>query len=244
MRALYRSGYSLSRDGIRLRWGMRLEDIPIEEVLWVRWQRQDPARLVFPLLRFPGMVLGMGGRRLEDGNLAEIKVEFLASQVDDLVLIATAKQVYAISPTQAEIFIYTFQEMTHFGSLNPMLSSSVFPTFFPKGVMASLPMRLLFALNILLNLILVGSVMVNHPDDRQIILRYTSAGEPVLPVSAILLWLIPFINIVFSFMEGFLGVFLYRIERFRSLSYMLWITGNIASLLFLGLLYYILHING
>lgn len=41
-RALQRAHYILERDGIRLRWGLRAEDIPMDQVDWVH--PRGPAR--------------------------------------------------------------------------------------------------------------------------------------------------------------------------------------------------------
>ncbi|RPJ43086.1 MAG: hypothetical protein EHM21_11990, partial [Chloroflexi bacterium] len=56
--ALARASYRLERDGLRLRWGMRAEDIPLPDVEWVRRPADLATSLPLPPLHWPGAILG------------------------------------------------------------------------------------------------------------------------------------------------------------------------------------------
>ena len=71
--SLRRAAYILERDGIRLQWGLRVEDIPITEVLWVRLVEDLERPLALPWLRLPGSIVGT--RR----HMGQV-VEFMASE--------------------------------------------------------------------------------------------------------------------------------------------------------------------
>ena len=100
--ALYNANYKIERDGIRLRWGLRLVDIPITTIQWVHPTDQLDIRLPLPLIRWPGAVMGV---RHVPG---EGQVEYLASRTRNLILIATPERAYAISPKpQPSLYIPT-----------------------------------------------------------------------------------------------------------------------------------------
>src|SRR3989304_2197012 len=67
--ALWTASYILERDGIRLRWGLRAEDIPMDQVLWVEYAADLEEPLPLPWLRWPGNIAGV--RRYPDGTLLE-----------------------------------------------------------------------------------------------------------------------------------------------------------------------------
>ena len=52
--SLWRSTYVVARDGMRLRWGLRVEDIPISDILWVYRADEVEFSPSLPLLRWPG----------------------------------------------------------------------------------------------------------------------------------------------------------------------------------------------
>ena len=78
--ALLRAHYLLERDGLRLRWGLRGEDIPLDEVEWVRPAGELGFELPLPCLAMPGAILG--SVTVRDVGL----VEYMASEVDCLIV--------------------------------------------------------------------------------------------------------------------------------------------------------------
>ena len=57
--ALLRARYFLERDGLHLRWGLRVEDIPLTEIEWVRPADDLPIHLPSPSLSWPGALVGV-----------------------------------------------------------------------------------------------------------------------------------------------------------------------------------------
>jgi Bacterial PH domain len=93
--ALLRADYYIDRDSLAMLWGLRVEDIPLSDVEWVRPASDLTHPLSLPHLRLPGAILGT--RRHADLGL----VEFIASDSRNIILVATAKRVFAISPKDA-----------------------------------------------------------------------------------------------------------------------------------------------
>ena len=100
--ALLRAEYVLNRDGLELRWGLRDEAIPLNDIEWVRPVHDLTHRLRLPSMSVPGAILGL--RRHPDLGV----VEFIASDRKNLLLVATAKRVFAISPARPLDFTQTF----------------------------------------------------------------------------------------------------------------------------------------
>lgn len=226
--AMRGAAYSLERNGIRLRWGARAVDIPMNRVLWARMDGEDNARLVFPRFYLPGVVLGMGGRRLQDGSLAEVPVEFLASGIHHLVLIATPERVFAISPEDPHALLGTFDELIQYGSLDPIPPLSVFPAFLPRAVLGAPAPRILMFAGLAVNgLLFVIAAMIDPAA-----LSHLAEANPSLPIPTGGMWVLPVINLIICLIEWVGGVVLYRIQNNRLLAYLLWGGGLCASLLF------------
>ena len=234
---LRRAAYSLERDGIRLRWGGRAVDIPMNRVLWVRLQEEDPARLLGPPLYLPGVVLGLGGRRLPDGSTAEVPVEFLATGMHQLVLIATPERVFAISPANPQAFLVTFDELVQYGSLNPIPPLSISTVFFTRAVWGAPAPRLLLFVGLAINgLLFILSMFVSATDLNRLALQNPSLHIPVAG-----LWVLPMINFILFMIEWIAGVIFYRNQQNRPLAYLLWGGSLCASLLFLVAMYIIMQ---
>ncbi len=56
--ALLRARYIIEREGLRLRWGLREEDIPMQQVEWVRAVQDLPYNLPDPCLAGRGRCWG------------------------------------------------------------------------------------------------------------------------------------------------------------------------------------------
>ncbi|MBI2334123.1 MAG: hypothetical protein HYU84_18515, partial [Chloroflexi bacterium] len=121
--ALYRAGYEIDRDSLAINWGLRVENIPLFDIEWMRPAEDLTHPLTMPALPIPGALLGI--RRHPDlGN-----VEFIASDPKKLLLIATAKRVFVISPDNPAGLTQTFARATEMGSLAPTEAKSVYPSF-------------------------------------------------------------------------------------------------------------------
>ncbi len=121
--ALQRADYYIDRDSLAILWGLRVEDIPLTDIEWMRPATDLTRPLPLPVFRLPGAVLGT--RRHPDVGL----VEFIASSSRNLILIATSKRVFAISPKNAAALVQTFARATELGSLVPAAPVSVYPSF-------------------------------------------------------------------------------------------------------------------
>ncbi len=206
--ALWRAYYTLERNGLHLHWGARVEDIPMQSILWVR-SSNDPqlatiGALPLPIVRWPGAVRGV--RHLANG----FPIEYMAADSRNLILVATAKRVIAISPTNSENFLFVYQRLSELGALSPWSGQSIYPTFIFARVWNAPSARYMILGAVLLNILLLGWVSIVIPTRQEIFLGFTATSEPVAPFRMLLL---PFLNSFFLVVDIIIGVFFFRIEE-------------------------------
>ncbi len=224
--ALTRATYSLDRDKMTLAWGLRLEQIPISDVEWVR-----PAELAAPLpkpwLRLPGSVLGM--RRHPDLG----PIEFLASDAGHLLLVATARRIFAISPADAAAFTQAFQRAIEMGSLVSAPPRSIYPSFVIAQAWESLLARYLWLASLFINIGLLLWVSLMAQSLGNVPLGFLPSGEPAATVPAARLILLPIASLILFVLGWGTGLILYRQPERRAAAQALWVGGLVTALLFL-----------
>lgn len=225
--ALFKADYYIDRDSLAILWGLRVEDIPLTDIEWVRPASDLTHPLSLPRFRLPGSVLGT--RRHPDLGA----VEFIASSARNLILIATSKHIFAISPRDAASLVRTFARATELGSLTPTEAKSVYPSFVISQAWESPFARFLWMIGLLLNLGLVAWVGFLIPSLAQVPLGFTTSGVPGEPVPSGRLILLPLISAL-MFITGLLaGLYLYRWDKERPLAFVVWLSSTLCALFFL-----------
>ena len=223
--ALLRANYNLERDGLRLRWGLRQQDIPLPEIEWVRPASELGFSLPLPPLHWPGAVLGVR-------TVPELgPVEFLSATTVGMLLLATPDRVYAISPEDPRAFIRAFQRAWECGSLSPLPAYSARPTAFLEQVwqdrLARFPLLVGAALTVGLFL-LVGLVI---PTSGPLSIGFDPSGQPFPPGPPERLMLLPVLAGFTLAVNLLLGLFLYRYDAQRPIAYLLWLSSALTPLL-------------
>ena len=226
--ALFKADYYIDRDSLAILWGLRVEDIPLTDIEWVRPASDLTNPLSLPALRLPGAILGT--RRHPDLGA----VEFIAASARNLILIATSKHVFAISPRDAASLVRTFARATELGSLTPTEAKSVYPSFVITQAWERPIARILWLTGLLLNLGLVGWVGFLIPSLSQVTFGFDTFGVPNQTVPSVQLILLPLISGL-MFITGLLaGLYLYRWDRERPLAFIIWLSSTLCALLFLA----------
>ena len=225
--ALLRADYFIDRDSLAVLWGLRVEDIPLTDIEWVRPASDLSRPLALPRVRFPGAVLGT--RRHPDVGL----IEFIASDSKNIILIATSKRVFAISPRNASSLVRTFARATEMGSLAPAEPVSVYPSFIVTQAWESPIARFLWMSGLLLNLGLIVWVGVLIPSLEQIPFGFNVFGAPNDPATSSRLILLPLISMLL-FISGLIaGLYFFRWDKTRPLAMIVWVSSALSALLFL-----------
>ena len=135
-------------------------------------------RTQVPRFRLPGGVLGT--RRHPDVGL----VEFIASDARNLILIATSKRVFAISPKDAASLVRTFARATELGSLSPAEPVSVYPSFIVAQAWQTPVARFLWVSGLFLNIGLIVWVGILIPSLSQFPFGFDAFGAPNEPTAS------------------------------------------------------------
>jgi hypothetical protein len=225
--SLLRAKYELDRDSFSIQWGLRMEDIPLSDIEWMRPAEDLTNPLSLPAFRIPGSVLGL--RRHQDLGV----VEFLAAETKGLLLVATAKRVYAISPKNASGLMQTFARATELGSLTPVEGKSEYPTFVIAQAWQNPLTRFLWLTSLFINIgILIWAGLV-IPNLTTISLGFDATGRPLAPVPGVQLILLPIMSVLLSTIGWSAGLYFFRWENERVLAHIVWITTTLTPFLFL-----------
>jgi hypothetical protein len=244
LQALNKASYRMERDGIRLKWGLRIEDIPMDQVLVLQMSDHYKAKLPLPWHAWPGAVLGK--RLLED----KTPIEFLSASRTQMVLICTPTQIYAISPAKPAEFLQAFTRLAEMGSLESIPPLSQRPSFLLKRLWDDAPARALVLAGLLFSLLLFVGVALVIPTRTLVQLRPDpSNGMSFVP--SIMLLLLPVLNSSFFAVNFLAGLFFFRqiewktpgTNVMRALSYVLFGSGFATPLLFIVAFIHILGRN-
>jgi len=234
--ALTRANYQLDRNTLRLTWGLRIEDIPVTDIEWLRPVKGLLAPINLPLFRLPGGLLGM--TRTPDIG----KVEFLASDSANLVLVATARQIFAISPEDPAAFLNAFQKTIEMGSLQTARGLSQYPSFVVARAWESLPVRILWLAGAFLNIALLAWVTILIPSLDRVSLGFRSGSTPLEPLPGSQLILLPLLSAILFVLDLLTGLFFYRKAELRVLAITLWVSAALTALVFLIGVFFIITI--
>jgi hypothetical protein len=225
--ALARANYSLNRDRLKLSWGLREEKIPLSEIEWVRPRATLSQAIPMPFFRLPGSVLG--SRHHPDLG----PIEFLASDEKALLLVATPRKIFAISPQDPANFLQGIQHAIELGSLTPTVPRSIYPSFVVAHAWDSLAARYLWLAGFFANIGLLAWVSLMAPSLGHITLGFLPSGAARPPSAGIYLILLPVVSLLAYLVGWVTGLLMYRREDRRAMAYILWAGGLVSSLLFL-----------
>ncbi|MEX1071966.1 MAG: PH domain-containing protein [Anaerolineales bacterium] len=226
--ALTQSGYWVGRDGLRLRWGLRLVDLPRAAIVDVARREELEHTIPLPRWAWPGSIMGS----VQHEELGT--VEFLASEKNEQVLLGTKERVYVISPRNAQNFVEVYKRESERGSLRALKARSVSPSFVLVEAWQQSQVRRLFIAGALLALALLLLVGVLGPSLETVTLGFGADGLPLSPVAGLQLFLLPALNLFFYVGNLFLGLLFFREAKGLSFSYILWGSSLLTSVFFLG----------
>jgi len=228
--SLFRANYILDRDSLALIWGLRVEDIPLNDIEWIRHVDDLTHPLKMPGFSLPGAILGM--RRHPDLGV----VEYLASESKKILLVATAKRIFAISPNDPTALTQTFARATEMGSLTPAEAKSAYPSFVITQAWEHIAVRFLWLSGLFLNIGLFAWVGVIIPLMSRVSLGFQ--GESVPSTQLIIL---PIVSLFFFVLGWLAGLYFYRWDKERALAFIVWASSALTSLCFLIAVFFIIN---
>ncbi len=226
--SLWQSGYWLGRDGVRLRWGLRLIDLPFDDIVDVARADELEQSIEFPRWYWPGNLVG----QTMDAELG--LVEFLASDAQQIVVIGTKERVFAISPQRPGDFVTAYKRESERGSLRPLTAQSIQPLFVLVEAWAETQNRRLMVAGGLLSLGLLILVGILVPNLEAVSLGFEASGQPLPAVAGVQLFLLPALNFFFYMGNFILGLLFYREPWGAMFSKLFWSASLATSLFYLG----------
>jgi hypothetical protein len=158
-------------------------------------------------------------------------VEFIAAERGTLLLIATPQKIFAISPADASGFMRAFQRAMEMGSPTPLPSYSAVPVVFLRRVWSDRAARWLMAAGLAFCGGLFIYVSLTVPFLQRISLGFDRLGNPVEFGPPERLLLLPVLAIFAYGVDLVAGLFLYRREGGRPVSYLFWASSVLTPIL-------------
>ena len=231
--ALLRASYTVFREGISIQWGIRSEEIPMQDIEWVRVADDLAFNLPLPGFSVQGAVLGTRNHH----DLGPI--EFIASSPDSLVLIATRTQIYAISPSDPSGFVDLFHRNMELGSIAPILAKTSRIDFLVGSLLEDKLARILILIGSLLSIGLLVAVSFIIPTRDTIPLGFNPVGQAVENSPSDRLLLLPVLSLLMLAVDLGLGSYLYRKAGYRIAAYFAFASSLILPVSFFGLILFL-----
>lgn len=214
--ALMHASYTIQRDGLSLRWGLRQEDIPFNELEWIRPIGELTEALRPPAFSMPGAYLGT----VTHADLGT--VEFIASDENTMVVIGSFNNVFVLSPEQPDKFMTAFNRTLEMGSISPIEAHSSQPAEFLRGVLSDRFARISLFISLVLTLLLVVATSLLIPRQSSLSMGINASGVPLTAVPSSRLLLLPLLGAFVWISNVIAGLFLYRRASQRPVSYSIW----------------------
>jgi hypothetical protein len=167
-------------------------------------------------------------------------VEFLAADARKLLLVATAKRVFVISPDDPVKLTQTFARATELGSLTPAESKSIYPSFVVTQAWSNGLARYLWLTTLFLNLGLFIWESLIIPTTPRVALGPQFAGSALETVPSSQLIIFPVASLLLSVIGWVAGLYFYRWEKERVLAFVVWGSSMLMSLSFLIAIFFII----
>ena len=235
--ALFHADYILERDGIRLKWGMRLEDIPMSQIQWIQKASEYKSPIRYPFFSIPGAFIGTVKQK---NNLP---IEFIASEKKNLVLIGLDHKIYAVSPIEVENFMLVFSEQLEYGSLDEIIPQSIHPSLMITQIFRLPRMSWIILAGFILNLLLLFLSGLASTQYTTVHIGYNVLGMLSEPIPATQLMILPILSLLFFFGSILISGIAYREKSRGKLVYLLQTSNIITCILFLITLVNILQIS-
>lgn len=228
---LLRAGYQIDRDGLRLRWGLAVEQVPLADVLEVRLPEAESTGLLPGRgLWWPGCLVGT--RMLDDLG----RVEFFASTGPrGMVLVRLPDRWLAISPGDRDGFRQAYLDMVRLGSLERITPMRVRPDFLFQRLWLDRVARGLTLTGLILTLLLLGYLAYQASvRTAPVPFGFDAFGVAEGLVPATRLLLLPMIAGLCWLADFVIGVWLFRRDEQRPLAYGLWACAALVAVLLWG----------
>lgn len=230
---LLRAKYVIDRDGLHIQWGLRTEDIRMQDIEWLRKASEMPYDIPLPRFSIQGSIIGPQSTE-ELGTL-----EFVASDSHNLMLVACRSKVLVLSPKDMHAFQRSFNRFAEMGSIAPIQPRSTNVELLLSSILKDRFARSFTLGGLVLSIGLLAAVSFIIPARQSITLGFNTSAEMIESAPSERLLLLPLFSIFMLVADIALGSYLFRKEGFRNASYFAFASTLILPLSFLFLVLFI-----
>lgn len=220
---LNRAYYELDRNALTIHWGLRTEILPLRAIEWVRPAEDLTSALPTPPMALPGGFIGV---RQIDGLG---RTEYMADSAQNCILIAGSSTVFVISPTNPREFMATYYRGIEQGSLDPVASASLQPSFILGKVWDDQLSRRMLLTQFILGLVLALWVVIIITSVPTVDFAFSSSPQEPETVPSIRLILLPVVNVFVFIIDLIGGSFFFRNAKQQIAAYLIWGSGIITA---------------
>lgn len=222
--------YIIDRDGLKVRWGLAYDDIPVDQLIRVdRALDMGLNELPSPGFWWPGLVIGH--KNIEGLGRVEY---FTARGPSGIVVVQSGDRCLAISPPDVEGFLRAVTEALRMGALETHEATQIRPNFALARLWADRAALILVILGALLPIALFGYLLVAIGGiTSEVAFGFDATGtvDTFAPPGRLLL--LPMIGGASWLVNLSFGLWMYRTRTNRPLAYTLWA----GAILIAGLLW-------
>ena len=214
---LARSGYTLDRNALVIRWGDTEHTIPSDQIERVLTGDEVEGRIrMHSGGAWPGHYVGVG-----ELPGAGPTIFYATVPPKSQIYVVTPKITYGISPANREVFLESLRERWEMGPTQAIEQSYTRPGFMDWAIWRDKLGLSLLGMGFLTILALVGLLCFQFPNLPMLVpLHFGAAGTPDRLGSRGQVFTIPLIGFLVLLLNLSLGTLAYRRER--TLSYLLW----------------------
>jgi hypothetical protein len=227
---LLRAKYIVDRDGLHIQWGLRTEDIPMQDIEWMRTVVEMPYDVPLPRFSVQGSIIGL--QHSEELG----KLEFVASDSRNLILVACRSKVLVISPRDMDGFQHTFDRFAEMGSITPIQPHSANVELLLSGILKDRYTRSFILGGLFLSICLLLAASFIVPARVTIFLGFDPSSGISESAPSERLLLLPLFSLLMLVLDVALGAYLFRKENFRIASYFVFASSLILPLSFVLLI--------
>ncbi len=225
--SLIRANYSLDRDQLTLTWGLRVEQIPVSDIEWVRplTAMASPSHCRSSVCRARCLACAATRTLARWSSWPRMR--------NPCCWWPPPGRFLPFHPQDPAKFLQDIQHAIEMGSLTPAVPKSVYPSFVVAQAWDSLAARYLWLAGFFANIGLLAWVSLMAPSLEHISLGFLPSGAARPPLQGSPCILLPIVSIFFLPGGWVTGLLIYRREDRRPMAYILWASGVVSSLLFL-----------
>ncbi len=223
--------YIIDRDGLKVRWGLAYDDIPVDQLIRVdRAIEMGLNELPGPGFWWPGIVVGK--KSMEGLGLMEY---FASRGPSGMVVVQSVDRYLAISPPDVEGFLQAVTEALRMGALETHEAILIRPNFALARLWSDRVALMLVILGALFPIALFGYLLVIIGEiTSEVAFGFDATGavDTFAPPGRLLL--LPMISGASWLLNLSFGLWMYRTKTNRPLAYTLWVGAILISGLLWG----------